>query len=116
MTDVPETKKCAMKHLAPIIEERLKLREESANDQPVCSLFLVIVLLRTITFIERSVNMDIGRSTRGPGAYGQAADDPRVGRQLCCNSRRCLPLLSVLIVLWLIDTCGRLLQTYVTVL
>lgn len=55
MTDIPGTKKSALKYLAPIIEKRLKLQEEYGNDwvdKPVRCSLLWAVLLLTITLIE----------------------------------------------------------------
>jgi len=45
MTDIPGTMKRAMRHLAPIIEERLKLQKEYGNDwvdKPVCCVLFCV--------------------------------------------------------------------------
>lgn len=50
MTDVPDCKKRAGKHLAPIIEERLSLLKEYGNDWPdrpvryfICAISLILI-------------------------------------------------------------------------
>ena len=66
MTDTPGSMKRGMKHLAPIIEERLKFLEEYGNDwadKPVHCPFLAKAVVLTVVHIERSSIMAVGRST-----------------------------------------------------
>ena len=89
-----------LKHLGPIIEERLKYMNEYGNDwdgKPVCRLFFSLGRFSPEFFTERPsimVNGGRKRSTVERRAFG----GPRAACQLCCHSCERVVILSCLTV------------------